>query len=256
MYDDPSFLEKNFCQEHIIEYLKQAQFAELVELKKIISNIYKTNKKSISILDVGVGDGRIIKHICQIEEIWNCISNYDGIDNAQNCVVASNKLVSNFNLSNKVNIIQLDATNLSSLNKKYDLIICTWFTPGNFYPDNFLFEDYENSKSNFDLKNNPKFQTIFEQAYDMLNENGKIVLGSVYLDNKNAKRHQEAYYIKCNWHLITHRKDSFAATKEGYWSQRFSKRRIYDYFNWVDKRNIKFVSLDTYKYAMMVIISK
>jgi len=256
MYDNPSFLEKNFNQDHITEYLKQAQFAELVELKKQLVSMHKLIKKPITILDIGVGDGRMIKHLCQIEEIWNLILKYDGIDDAQNCIEESNKLIDNFNLQDKVNIIKLDAVNLKQLNKKYDLIICTWFTAGNFYPDDFQFDNYGQSKIDYCVAKNPKFETIFKQAYGLLNDDGKIVLGSVYIDNKTTKKHQEAYYIKCDWQLITHKKDSFAATKEHYWSQRFTKKRIYDYFYFVDKSKIKFINLDTYKYAMQVVISK
>jgi SAM-dependent methyltransferase len=256
MYDNIDFLKKHFNQEHITEYLKQAQFAELIELKKQIVKLSKLKKSSISILDIGVGDGRLIKHLSQIEEVWERISNYDGIDNSQNCIDAANVLKDYFKLEKKVKIIKLDAEDLSKLNKKYDLIICTWFTPGNFYPNNFDFKNYANSKLKLDLSKNKKFEKIFKQAYAMLSNIGKLILGSVYLNNKNARKHQEAYYLKCGMHLITNLSDSFSATKEGYWSQRFTKKQIYDYFYFVNKSKIKIISLDTYKYAVQVIVSK
>jgi hypothetical protein len=56
--------------------------------------------------------------------------------------------------------------------------------------------------------------------------------------------------------IITDKIDSFTATKEKFWSQRFTKEKLYNYLNFVDPEKITFMPLDTYSYAMQVRIRK
>jgi hypothetical protein len=56
--------------------------------------------------------------------------------------------------------------------------------------------------------------------------------------------------------IITDEKDSFTATRERFWSQRFTKEKLQNYLHFVNKRNIIFTPLDTYNYAMQVRIKK
>lgn len=79
----------------------------------------------------------------------------------------------------------LDAVKLKQLRKKYDLIISTWFTSGNFYPFGFNFEKFNHD---YDMSTNDKFSSIFKQAYELLNKNGEIVIGSMYIDNEETRR--------------------------------------------------------------------
>jgi len=55
---------------------------------------------------------------------------------------------------------------------------------------------------------------------------------------------------------IINQKTPFTATKEGFWSLRFTKKRVYDFFNWVNPKLIQLIPLDTYDFAMMVKIRK
>lgn len=153
----------------------------------------------------------------------------------------------------KVNVRLLDALKLKNINKKYDLIISTWFTVGNFYPFDFNFEKF---KPGYDMSTNDKFTTILKQAYDLLNPNGEIVIGSMYIDNEETRKKQEDAYKRWGWEVITDERDCFTATKEGWWSLRFTKQRVYDYLKFIPKEKISFIPLDTYNYAMMVRIKK
>jgi len=253
MYDNPDHVKTTFNENNLTEYLLQAQWSEFIELKKAIIELHKRKRSQLSVLDIGIGDARILKHLCGIAEIWNAIKLYDGIDVAQNCIDISKAVIKELKISDKVNTILLDAVNLEKLQKKYDLIISTWFTVGNFYPSNF---DFKKSSHGYDLTKNDKFDKILRQAYEMLNPDGEIIIGSMYIDNEGTRKKQEESYRHFGWTIITDKRDSFTASKEGWWSQRYTKQRVYDYLEFVPRDKISIVPLDTYDYAMMVIIRK
>lgn len=142
MYDNKNTVNKSFDENYLSEELLQAQWAEFIELKKVISEIYLKKKNPITILDIGIGNARIAKHLSGISEMWDIIESYDGTDNAEICVNLSRQVAKELKIEDKVTIYYLDALNLNQLEKHYDLIITTWFTAGNFYPKDFPFENY------------------------------------------------------------------------------------------------------------------
>jgi len=256
IYETEDSVQRSFDTESLPEELLQAQWAEFIELKKIITELYDLQKRKISILDIGVGSARVPKHLSAIPEIWKMIDRYDGIDNAMACINLSKKLAADLQIDDKFFVHFLEADDLTALNRKYDLIMTTWFTPGNFYPDDFSFDAYDPSKQRLDLTTNEKFIAIFSAAYNLLHEGGEIVLGACYIDNEATRLRQENFYRQLGMSVITDAKDSFTATKEKFWSQRFSKERIYNYFSYVPREKISFIPLDTYNYAMQVRIKK
>src|SRR5258706_1596339 len=128
IYDTEDSIQKSFDEDFMPEEQLQAQWAEFIELKKIITEQYQLQKKPISILDIGVGSARIPKHLCGIPEIWDMIGQYEGIDNAWPCINLSKKLAGSFNIEDKFSVRFLEAHQLNLLAKKYHLIITTWFT--------------------------------------------------------------------------------------------------------------------------------
>ena len=256
IYETEDSVIKSFDKDFIPEEHLQAQWAEFIELKKIIAEQFYLQNRPVSILDIGIGSARIPKHLCGIPEIWNMIALYDGIDNAIPCINISKKVVADLNIGDKVSVHLLEAHQINSLNKKYDLIIITWFTAGNFYPENFPFETYKESGQRLDLSENERFGNVFSAAYQLLSAGGEIVIGSCYIDNDNTRKKQEAFYKKIGMTIITDAEDSFTATKEKFWSQRFTKEKIYNYFSYVEQWKIIFTLLDTYDYAMQVRIKK
>jgi len=256
MYDNDSIVQKSFDVTFLSEYLIQAQWAEFVELKKIITEVAGQKKAPVSILDIGIGNARVPRHLCGIKEIWDRIELYDGTDNAQACIDLSSREIEKLHIQNKVSAYFFEATNLGDWEKKYDLVITTWFTAGNFYPKDFPFGSYQEVDEKLDLSKNEKFETIFKNAYDLLNHGGEIVIGSCYIDNDSTRKKQEESYIKMGMTIITDKNDSFTATKEGFWSQRFTKEKLFSYLNFVDPAKISFTPLDTYDYAMQVRIRK
>jgi Methyltransferase domain len=256
MYDNDNTVKTSFDLNYVSEYLIQAQWAELIELKKVITELFHNKQSPISILDIGIGNARIAKHLSGVADIWDMIDLYDGTDNAQACVNISNEVVAELGIGDKVNAYLFEATQLDQWQKKYDLVICTWFTPGNFYPEDFSFKNYHPKQNRLNLDRNPNFETIFSNAYKLLNPNGEIVLGACYLDNNATRLKQEASYKKMGMTVITDEFDSFTATKEGFWSQRFTTEKLYQYLSFAEAAKIKITSLDTYKYAVQVMVFK
>jgi SAM-dependent methyltransferase len=256
MYDNENTIQKSFDTDFLTEPLLQAQWAEFIELKKIITELYYLKGEPISVLDIGIGNARIPKHLSGISEIWSMIKVYDGTDNSQTCVDISKDVITNLGIQDKVNAFLYDATDLYKWNKKYDLILTTWFTSGNFYPENFPFDTYKDFAKNMDLSKNEKFEKIFSAAYDLLEPGGEVVLGSCYNDNEATREKQEFFYKKAGMTVITNEKDSFTATKERFWSQRFTKEKLLNYLHFAQSEKISFLPLDTYNYAMQVRIKK
>ena len=226
-------------------------------MKKAIHEIAERKNGPITILDIGIGNARIVKHLSGIKDIWEKIAHYDGTDNAMACVNISNDEIARLNIADKVSVHFFEAADLGKLKKKYDMAITTWFTAGNFHPDNFPFETYKDSDKRTDLSKNEKFTKIFRNAYNLLLPAGEVVIGACYKDNDATRLKQEESYHKMGGStIITNEKDSFTATKEGFWSQRFTKEKIFSYLDFIPKEKFLFTSLDTYEYAMQVRIRK
>ena len=256
IYQTETSVEKSFDKDFIPEEQLQTQWAEFIEFKKIIARLSSAKKRPVSILDIGVGSGRLVKHLCGIPEIWNSISSYHGIDNAEACLTLSNKVIRNLNIEQKARVSLLEADHLNNLKENYDIVITTWFTAGNFYPLNFSFDTYKDAGKKLDLSLNERFRNIFLLAYNLLTPGGEIILGSCYIDNDSNRKKQEAFYNKLGMEIITAPEDSFTATKEGFWSQRFTKEKLQNYFDFVPPEKIIFTPLDTYEFAMQVSIKK
>ena len=256
MYDNENTVKASFDLNYISPYLIQAQWAEFIELKKVIHEISERIKKPVSILDIGIGNARIPVNLSQIKETWDKVAFYDGTDNAMACVNISNQEIECLQLGDKVAAHFFDGFDLDRWKKKHDMVITTWFTAGNFHPDNFPFDTYKTSAQRLDLTTNKKFTSIFRNAYNLLNAGGEIVIGACYIDNDATRLKQEEAYRKMGMTIITDKFDSFTATKEKFWSQRFTKDKLYHYLNFVDPSKVSFIPLDTYNYAMQVRIRK
>jgi hypothetical protein len=256
MYDNANTVKASFDLNYVSEYLIQAQWAEFIELKRVIHEIAERKNAPVSILDIGIGNARIARHLSGIKDIWDKIALYDGTDNAMACVNISNDVIAESGIDDKVTAFFLDAKDLDQLNKRYDMVITTWFTAGNFYPEDFPFETYKDSGKRLDLATNPKFTGIFRSAYNLLNAGGEIVIGACYKDNTATRLKQEESYRKMGMTVITDEKDAFTATKDQFWSQRFTKQKLFSYLDFIPKDKLIFTDLDTYEYAMQVRIKK
>ena len=240
---------------YMTPYLIQAQKAEFIELIKIINEIFERKGSPINVFDIGVGYARIPVILAEIEEIWKCIGKYVGIDISDACLKIAEKNIRIHNLSDRVNILKFDARDLGQLLKskqRYDLVICTYFTAGDFVPDSYTFDE-KIDLDDSEIKS--AFQRVFKPALGLVRPLGELVLGSIYIDNAITVERQREFYENCGMTIIN-QKTPFTATKEGFWSLRFTKKRVYDFFNWVNPKLIQLIPLDTYDFAMMVKIRK
>jgi len=253
MYDNPDRLTETFDSENLTKELREAQKSEFRHLLVVMKELSYSLERPLRILDIGVGDGRVLQKIHSRTEDWELVDAYHGIDIADNCVSASRTLIADLGIQNAF-VGKLDACDLSRLkNQSYDLVICTWFTAGNLYPDSFNFENFNHD---FDLTENVKFTRVFKQAYERLNSGGEVVIGSAYLDNEPTRKKQEEAYRHFGWKVITDQRDSFTAAENGWWSQRFTPDLIRSYLNFAPPENINFIPLDNEEYAVMVRIKK
>jgi len=258
-------VDRTLDEKFMTPFLRNAQIAEFKELKNFIEDMHSKTKTPLNILDIGVGDGRI-PILLSRESIWKKVNLYVGFDNSKIEIKKAEKAIKKRRIEDKVKIVYFDAINLDKktsneiFRHRYDLIICTYFTPSNFKPDEIKIKTGKNGKIVPYPKNclepNKKFVKIFKSAYKLLKDNGKIILGTTYIDTDINRKRQEEFYKKCGMTVITSKKDSFTVTKEGFWSQRFTKKRIYDYFSWVKRNKIKFIKLDNYNFARMIVVSK
>jgi hypothetical protein len=256
IYDTENDVEHTFNSEFFPEEQLQTQWAEFIEFKKVITELYHRLKHPLSILDIGVGNARVVPHLCGISEIWQMIGSYHGIDNADACLAISNSVIKELKIDDKASVGFLEADDIARLDKSYDIIITTWFTAGNFYPPDFPFESYKESRDKINLATNKRFTKIFSDAYNLLNPGGEIILGACYFDNAATRLRQEGFYKKLGMEVITDETESFTATKEKFWSQRFTKEKLRNYLSFAAPENITFTMLDTYDFAMQVRIKK
>jgi hypothetical protein len=256
MYDHENTVKASFDLSYVSEYLLQAQWAEFIELKKTIHEISERQGRPVTMLDIGIGNARIAKHLSGIKDMWDKVAAYDGTDNAMACVEISNDVIGQLGIEDKVSAHFVDATHLDKWERKYDMVITTWFTAGNFYPDDFPFDSYDGKKQRLDLSSNTKFTRIMTNAYNLLNPGGEIVIGACYKDNDATRLKQEESYKKMGMEIITDAEDSFTATREEFWSQRFTKEKLFSYLPFIPKENFSFIDLDPYSYAWQVRIRK
>lgn len=253
MYDNDNHVRVTFDRDWLPSYLKHAQYAEIIELKKVIDTVSNALWKNLAILDIWVWDWRVIERLCWIDEIWRKVDTYLWIDIAQNCIDISNRLIQERKLKNCETLL-LDAQNISELEKNYDLIFLTRFTLWNFYPVDFSFATFKTWE--FSVNKNEKITSVIKQAYEKLNAWWELIIWSAYIDNENTRKIQEECYRAFWWNVITSELDSFTASDAWWRSLRFTKERIYNYFSFIPREKISFVALDTYDFAMMIRIRK
>jgi SAM-dependent methyltransferase len=235
-------------------HLRHTQYAELVELKRCVAD-EAVRQGPLSILDIGVGRGRLIGELGSIPEIWRCVRRYTGIDHDPVELSKARSLIAGGDLERSVELLLLDARQLEGIGASYDLIWATYFTAGNFRPD----IDARHASSTDAIQvllsdGNPAFDHVFSTAYKMLRPEGLLILGSTYIDNDATRCRQEDFYRKCGMTIITGPTHSFTATKEGFWSERFSEGRLRQYLSWAPTKRMRIIPLDTYEFARMVIV--
>jgi hypothetical protein len=76
MYDNENTVVKSFDLTYVSEQLQQAQWAEFIELKKVVTALDKQQGRPLTILDIGIGNARIPKHLSGVKETWDMVAWY------------------------------------------------------------------------------------------------------------------------------------------------------------------------------------
>lgn len=256
--------ERTLRDPFLTDALRASRNRELIVLQKELALLYQYFKTPLRIFDIGIGDGYVPMNFQR--SLFAKIQAYIGIDNSPQTLQHCEKNIHEAELEEKVKLFEFDATRLSDkhFRRKFSLpfhvVVCTYFTPGNFRPDGIKLEANRSGQiipySAELLKPNKKFQKVFYDAYELLCKGGELILGSTYIDSEQTRLKQEAFYKKCGMHVITTGKNEFTATREGFWSERFTEGKIYSYLNWIERKNIKLFSLDAENFARMIVIKK
>jgi SAM-dependent methyltransferase len=103
----------------------------------------------------------------------------------------------------------------------YDLVFCLYFTPGNLRDSSrdlsFFTDEY--------LDHNPVFIGIVSRFVGALKPGGRMFL-TIYKDVPEAEAAQFDFYLNTGQHPITPQGSRFVATKEGFWSARWTRRSM------------------------------
>ncbi len=257
-------IERTLDDSFLTDPLRNARKKELELLQHELLELHEIFKTPLNILDIGIGDGHVPVNFENAS--WANIENYIGIDNSGRELEHCKENINKAGLSGKVKIFEFDAANLDDesfrpkLPPSFHAVICTYFTPGNFRPLEIEFKEDESGHiapyPSQALNPNKKFQKVFSGSYKLLCKGGKLILGSTYIESAATRLKQEEFYKKCGMRIITTEKDQFTATREGFWSERFTAEKIYSYLNWIAPENIKFIPLDNADFARMIIAIK
>ena len=95
---DNELIKRTLDDKYVTPYLKQAQWAELADLKRIVGDEYKDHKRLLKVFDIGVGTARVPLLLSEVET-WGKIKLYTGIDSSKIC-----KSIGEKQIKNKINI--------------------------------------------------------------------------------------------------------------------------------------------------------
>ena len=167
--------------------------------------------KNISIADIGCGDG-------YHGEIFapDCIS-FHGFEISKEMVEKTRKKWDSLGLKN-AKVIEGDAAEVKLKPNIYDVVWSLYFTAGNFRDE---FDDIQKYDDTY-LDKNPKFITIISNFFRALKQGGKMFL-TVYKDKPETEAAQRTFYKKTGQTVITPLGSRFVATKENFWSVRFTE---------------------------------
>ena len=257
-------VERTLDDEFLTDALRSARSVELKVLGRELLSLSDSFDTPLRIFEIGIGDGHIPLGFDR--ELWVDVEKYVGIDNSPGELKRCEKNIHAAGLSNKIETFELDAIRLGDISFRrnffppFHAILCAYFTAGNFKPDEIeLKEDKFGHITRYPaqvLSPNQKFKEIFSGAWELLIDGGKLILGSTYVQSLATRLKQEEFYKKCGMQVITTEKDEFTATREGFWSERFTDEKIRSYLDWIDPKNITFINLDNENFARMIVVEK
>jgi len=168
----------------------------------------------LRIADIGCGDGyhgEIFASAC------DC---YHGFEISSEMAHKTRVRWGNNGLKNAA-IFEGDAGKAVLEPNSYDVAWSLYFTPGNFREELDDIRKYDDAY----LNQNPAFVRVISNFHNALRPNGRILL-TVYKDKPETEEAQRTFYTKTGQTLITPKGSRFVATKENFWSVRWTKESM------------------------------
>ena len=111
-----------------------------------------------------------------------------------------------------------DAAEVELEDEFYDVVLCLYFTPGNFRDKSDDLSLYSDAY----LDRNPRFIRVVSRFYQAMKSGGAMFL-TIYKDVPEAEAAQIDFYENTGQHVVTPPGLRFVATGEGFWSVRWTK---------------------------------
>jgi len=106
-------------------------------------------------------------------------------------------------------------------NEFYDLVLCLYFTPGNFRDRSDDLSLYSDAY----LDRNPQFIRVVSHFYRAIKIGGSMFL-TIYKDTPEAEAAQIDFYENTGQHVVSAPGSRFVATAEGFWSARWTRESM------------------------------
>src|SRR5215510_6846580 len=100
----------------------------------------------------------------------------------------------------------------------YDVVLCLYFTPGNFRDRSDDLSLYSDAY----LNRNPQFIRVMSRFYRAMKIGGSMFF-TIYKDTPEAESAQIDFYENTGQHVVTLPESRFVATAEGFWSARWTR---------------------------------
>lgn len=170
--------------------------------------------RPLRIADIGCGDGYHGETFAP-----DCL-HYHGFEISSEMAKKTRNLWKSLGLNN-TKVTEDDASTVKLESDSLDIAWSLYFTSGNFREE---FDDIRKYDDAY-LDANPQFIKIISNFYNALRRGGKMFL-TVYKDAPVTEKAQRTFYKQTGQTVVTPLGSRFVATKENFWSVRWTKRSM------------------------------
>jgi len=225
-------LESTYCPEPIHEARGQQ---DRLLLERLGGGCYR-------IADIGCGNGYHAVMLAEVAEL------YHGFEISPAIAETARRLWQSEGIDH-AKVIVGDVAEVELEEASYDLVLCLYFTPGNFREKSDDLSLYTDAY----LERNPQFVRVISRFYRALAPCSSMFL-TVYQDVPEAEAAQFDYYEQTGQHVLTPSGSPFVATAEGFWSARWTKARMLSNLDAceIDRDHVEFTELNSISWLVEI----